>query len=315
MGGNLDPIEAKARNLVADALADCEPGDTVTVAVSGGADSLALALVFSFLAKESGWNANAVVIDHDLQTNSAEVAQIAVEQLIGLGLEAHSKKVVVADEGGLEAAARKARYDYFDSLESKAILLAHTLDDQAETVLLGLGRGSGPRSIAGMRSVNGKYRRPFLTIRRADTEHLCALHKLQPWQDPHNQDPKFRRVRIRNEVLPLLDDVLGGGAAESLARTAEQIQIDLDYLDEMVNQIGVSGDCQLLAGYHPALRSRILRKLAISAGALELTAVHLRELDRLVTDWRGQGPIQLPGHISVTRTDSTLRFVSSDVAG
>ena len=315
MGGNLDPIEAKARNLVADALSDCEPGDTVTVAVSGGADSLALALVLSFLAKESGWNAKAVVIDHGLQADSAAVARIAVEQLVGLGLDAHSKKVDVAKEGGLEAAARKARYDYFDSLDSKAILLAHTLDDQAETVLLGLGRGSGPRSIAGMRALNGKYRRPFLTIRRAETEHLCALHKLAAWQDPHNQDPKFRRVRIRNEALPLLEEVLGGGVAESLARTAEQVQVDLDYLDELVDQIGLSDDCQFLASYHPALRSRLLRKLAIAAGAVELTAVHLRELDRLVTDWRGQGPIQLPGHISVTRTDSTLRFAPSDMAG
>ena len=131
--------------------------------------------------------------------------------------------MTVGTAGGREAAARTARYAALDAVADalgRDVLLGHTLDDQAETVLLGLGRGSGPRSIAGMRPRSGRYLRPLLGVRRATTEAACRALGLDCWDDPHNDDRALQRVRLRREVLPLLEDVLQGGVAEALARTA-----------------------------------------------------------------------------------------------
>ena len=122
------------------------------------------------------------------------------------------------------------------------MLLAHTLDDQAETVLLGLGRGSGPRSIAGMRPYDPPWCRPLLGVRRAVTHGACAELGLTPWHDPHNADPRFTRVRLRTEVLPLLEDVLGGGVAEALARTAAALREDAEVLDDLAARATGDGD-------------------------------------------------------------------------
>jgi len=197
----LDPSVAAGRNLVRNVLADLGPGSRVVVAVSGGADSLALAAVTAFVADRASWDLRAVIVDHQLQTGSADVAANAAKQLAERGVDVDVVEVEVRRAGGPEAAARSARYAVLEAQDTDAVLLAHTLDDQAETVLLGLGRGSGPRSIAGMAEVNGLFRRPFLALRRSDTEQICVASGLTWWVDPHNSDPAFRRVRIRSEAL------------------------------------------------------------------------------------------------------------------
>lgn len=315
MGDRLDPAVAKGRNQVLAALADIGPGERVDVALSGGADSLALASCLAFVGAKAGWTCGAVVVDHGLQDGSAAVAESAAEQARGLGVDVDIVRVEVGTEGGPEAAARDARYAVLRARPAATVLLAHTMDDQAETVLLGLGRGSGPRAIAGMPAVNGLLRRPFLGLRRDETERICAASGLVPWSDPHNVDPRFRRSRLRHEVMPLLDDVLGGGVVEALARTADQIRTDVEFLDRLVTEHLGELAVDQLETLDPALRSRVLRLAALDAGATgsDLTATHLGELDRLVTDWRGQERVELPGRVSAIRDGGSLHFVTTPV--
>ncbi len=317
MGGALDPVVATGRNLVRSALTDLAPGSRVVVAVSGGADSLALAAVTAFVADREAYDLSAVIVDHQLQRESSAVAAKAAEQLAGLSVSAQVVTVDVGTAGGPEASARRARYEALERTGADAILLAHTLDDQAETVLLGLGRGSGPRSIAGMAPVDGVLRRPFLGLRRAETEQICRAYGLQWWTDPHNSDPAYRRSRVRGEVMPVLEDVLGGGVAEALARTADQVRADNAYLDDIAARVAQPHRVDVLRHLHPALRSRVLRRGALEAGAdgSALTASHVAELDRLVTDWHGQVRIELPGGIACVREGDSLSYVRTPVGG
>ncbi|MGA9715136.1 MAG: tRNA lysidine(34) synthetase TilS [Aeromicrobium sp.] len=290
-------------------MADLPAGSRVVVGVSGGADSLALAAVATFVARGAGLDLSAVVVDHRLQSGSGEVARRAVTQLESLGVRARTEQVEVGNRGGPEAAARAARLAALTREPVDAVLLAHTRDDQAETVLLGLGRGSGPRSIAGMVPRSGLFRRPFLGLGRQQTEQICRAHGLTWWDDPHNVDPMFRRVRLRREVLPLMEEVLGGGVAEALGRTAEQLRADLDHLDELAADAHTL-DVDHLAALAQAIRSRVLRRAALDAGARpdELAAHHIGELDRLIADWHGQVRVELPGAVSCRRVDGVLVF-------
>ena len=317
MGGALDPTVATGRNLVRSALSDLGPGSRIVVAVSGGADSLALAAVTAFVADREAYELSAVVVDHQLQHGSAGVATRAAEQLTLLGVRTDVVAVEVGTVGGPEASARRARYEALTRTGGDAILLGHTLDDQAETVLLGLGRGSGPRSIAGMSPVDGVLCRPFLTLRRAETEQICRTYGLEWWTDPHNSDPAYRRSRIRSEAMPLLEDVLGGGVAEALARTADQVRSDSAYLDQLAAAVESPLRVDTLRDLAPALRSRVLRRGALEAGAdaSALTASHVTELDRLVTDWHGQRRIELPGGIACVREGDSLSYVRTPVGG
>ncbi|KAA0085748.1 tRNA lysidine(34) synthetase TilS [Mycolicibacterium sp. P9-64] len=260
------------------------------VALSGGADSLALTAVAADLRPTT-----ALIVDHGLQAGSADVAATAREQALTLGcVDAQVLNVDVGSAGGPESAARTARYAALDTARDGApVLLAHTLDDQAETVLLGLGRGSGARSIAGMRPWDPPWLRPLLGVRRADTHTACAQLGLVPWQDPHNVDPRFTRVRLRAEVLPLLEDVLGGGVAEALARTAAALREDNDALDGQAATVAVGdgSDTRRLADLPAAVRRRVIRAWLLTSGASDLTDVQIRAVDRLVTDWRGQGGV------------------------
>lgn len=313
---SLDPAVARGRLLVRGALDDVPAGRDVLIAVSGGADSLALAAVTAFEARTAGWALRAVIVDHRLQAQSADVARHAGEQLAELGVDARIVEVSVGERGGPEAAARQARYAALDADPADVIVLAHTLDDQAETVLLGLGRGSGPRAIAGMPAVSGRYRRPLLALRRTETEQICRAHGLTWWDDPHNADPKYRRVRIRNEVLPLLEDVLSGGVVEALGRTADQIRADVDFLDALAarhDDLTVAALVEL----PEALRLRVLRRAAIAAGAAgdELAFTHIRAIDTLITGWRGQTRIELPGHVSAKRKGDRIIFGPTPMAG
>lgn len=291
------------------------------VALSGGADSLALTAVAAGIRPTT-----ALIVDHGLQPGSGGVAEAAKAQALRLGcVDARILTVAVGTAGGPEAAARSARYDALDGARDDApVLLAHTLDDQAETVLLGLGRGSGPRSIAGMRVGDPPWYRPLLAVRRADTVAACKELGLTAWQDPHNADRRFTRVRLRTEVLPLLDDVLGGGVPAALARTADALREDTDTLDQLGAQAhrdaltGAGLSVAALAPLPAAIRRRAIREWLVAGGARGLTDVQLRGVDALVTAWRGQGGVAVPSPLSrqrliAGRRDGTLTLHTEPV--
>ncbi|SPM30163.1 tRNA lysidine(34) synthetase TilS [Mycobacterium terramassiliense] len=263
------------------------------VALSGGPDSLALTAVAAPLRPTT-----ALIVDHGLQDGSAAVAETARRQAIALGcIDAQVLCVQVGKHGGPEAAARSARYAALRESSAGPVLLAHTLDDQAETVLLGLGRGSGVRSIAGMRPHDPPWCRPLLGVRRSATHAACAELGLAIWQDPHNSDRRFTRTRLRLEVLPLLEDVLGGGVAEALARTATALREDTELIDALAAQAlpGVRAGPGLQPGALGKLsgpvRRRVIRGWLLAGGATGLTDKQIRGVDALITDWRGQGGV------------------------
>src|SRR4051812_21448576 len=229
------PAVAQLRGAVRPGLT--RSAQPVLVACSGGADSLALAAAVAFEAPRAGVPAGAVTVDHGLQAGSAERAEATAGLLRKLGLAPVAVLTVeVGTDGGPEAAARSARTTALETAAAQPgarVALGHTLDDQAETVLLGLGRGSGPRSLAGMVEERGRFWRPLLGVRRTTTRQACADQGLPVWDDPWNADPAYTRARLRAEVLPLLEDVLGGGVAPALARTAALLREDLDALDAL----------------------------------------------------------------------------------
>ncbi|MGV9679027.1 tRNA lysidine(34) synthetase TilS [Nocardia sp. NPDC003482] len=299
------PAALEVRRAVRDWLARYAPTGVVAVALSGGADSLALTAA----AVTEAEVVDALIVDHGLQAGSDRVAAAAAEAALALGCRsARVLPVRVAGAGGLEAAARRARYAALDSArDGLPVLLGHTLDDQAETVLLGLGRGSGARSIQGMAPVAAPWGRPLLGVRRAETRRLCAELGLRPHEDPHNSAPEFTRVRLRAEVLPLLEEVLGGGVAAALARTAEQLRTDNAVLDGLAEELLVAAtegpalSAETLATAPAALRRRALRAWLTAGGAKGLTDKHLRAVDALVVDWRGQGGVAVGGGLPGTR--------------
>ncbi|WP_338896751.1 tRNA lysidine(34) synthetase TilS [Streptomyces sp. TG1A-60] len=295
----------------------------VLVACSGGADSMALASALAFEAPKLGVRAGGITVDHGLQPGSGLRAEEVVLRLNALGLDpVESVAVTVGRDGGPEAAARDARYAALDAALDRhgatAVLLGHTRDDQAETVLLGLARGSGIRSLSGMAAVSGadgRYRRPFLQLDRQTARKACMVQSLSVWDDPHNADPAYTRSRLRHEGLPALEKALGKGVVEALARTARLSRDDADALDTWARQAEASVrdaagllECAKLYALPPAVRRRILRRAAIEAGAPagSLFARHIEEIDRLITGWRGQGAINLPGRVVAQRQGGRL---------
>ena len=320
-----DPAVAAVRSAVRESLGGQPPGGLVLVACSGGADSLALAGALAFTAVRAGLRAGGVTVDHGLQEGSAARAGEVVKVLQGLGLDpVESVAVSVGRAGGPEAAAREARYTALNGGGAGAVLLGHTLDDQAETVLLGLARGSGARSLAGMAPCAGRYLRPFLGLTRAEVRRACLAMGLAPWDDPHNEDTAYTRVRVRKKVLPLLEEELGPGVSEALVRTAAQLREDADALDawavralEEARDFDHALDVRALEGLPRAVRSRVLRRVAVAAGspAGALASVHVAAVDRLVTAWHGQRGVDLPGGIRVIRRYGKLHFGTAEVAG
>jgi tRNA(Ile)-lysidine synthase len=310
---SLAPAVAAVRRAVREALRHVDP-DRILVACSGGADSLALAAATAFVAPRLGLRAGLVSVDHGLQPGSAERAKEVVSWAAGAGLApAEAVSVSVAGHpGGPEAAARAARYEALVTaahrLGASTVLLGHTRDDQAETVLLALARGAGPRGLAGMpvrRDVAGvALLRPLLDISRQQTRQACAALGLAPWQDPHNTDPAYARARVRSTALPALVAALGPGVVANLARTARLLAADTAALDDLAPEPG-NGPLLVaeLAELPPALRTRTLHRwaLALGAPAGALSHRHVAALDALVVDWHGQGPIHLPGGIKVAR--------------
>lgn len=343
-GQGLDATRVAVRR----ALADLAPGDVVLVACSGGPDSLALAAATAFTAPRGGLRAGAVCVDHGLQSGSAEVSRDAAARCRDLGLDpVETVAVRVPARGGPEGAARTARYQALQEAAerhgARAVLLGHTRDDQAESVLLALGRGSGTRSLAGMPAVRGVFRRPLLGLPRALTEQACRDAGLTPWMDPSNApegplrtaDGRLPpRVAVRAHALPALEAAAGPGVPGALARTAELLRDDADLLDELAweawarlrpdaaaldgDRVGpevdeVMLDVEALCSLHPALRRRVLRTAIGQVGrrareghAATVTATHLAAVDGLLTDWHGQGEVGLPGGVLAGRACGRL---------
>ena len=341
----LTPAVADIRRAVRDALQSAG-APFVLVALSGGPDSLALAAATAFEASRAGIRAGAVIVDHGLQEGSDAVAGRAAGQARALGLDpVLVTRVEVAEgpasaTGGAEAAARSARYAAIDAAlgatGARAVLLGHTLDDQAETVLLGLARGAGAASLSGMAAetapadadphhphdrstgvAQGTRIRPLLGIRRSQTVQFCADSGLEPWHDPHNDSAEFTRVRVRRTVLPLLERELGPGIAEALARTAEQLREDdetlrglaTETIEDLVEhaEAGIAISAGALAANPPALRNRIIRYVVDSEFGVSLSRSQTLAVAALVTDWHGQKGVDLPG-IRVVRQGSLVVF-------
>lgn len=319
-----DPAVAATRLAVREHLVDLPERSLVLVACSGGADSLALAAALAFEAPRAGLRAGAVVVDHGLQDASADVARRAADSCRHLGLD--PVEVATAEVpttgAGLEADARQARYDVLEQAANRhaavLVLIGHTRDDQAEQVLLGLARGSGARSLSGMPVRRGRFVRPFLALPRATTRAACAAYGITPWEDPHNADESFRRVRAR-KVLTTLEAELGPGFAAALARSADLLREDADYLEALAAKAradlpaapGHPGvDLDALAALPRAIRTRVWRILAQEAGSPigDVSAAHVESLDALLTSWHGQGPLHVPGGIAVARERRAIRF-------
>ena len=299
---------APAALLVARAVADHLPPGEVIVGCSGGADSMALALGAQWAAARGGGRIRAIVVDHGLQDGSADVAERTRQRLHSRGVEADIVKVTVRRSGdGIEAAAREARLSALTA-QGLPVLLGHTLDDQAESVLLGLLRGSGTRSLAGMAPRRELLIRPLLGLRREETVAACQAWGLEWWHDPMNDDPAFARVRARR-LLRELSEGLGRDVAPALARTALLARADADLLDSLAGieaPDDESPSCRELADLPDALRWRALHRWLGSRGsAAEQT--HVFAVDQLVLAWRGQGGIHVPGG-TVRRVDGRLHF-------
>ncbi len=296
----------------------------ILVGCSGGPDSLSLAVTARAVVDRCADRpVVALIIDHGLQLGSAETAASVGDQLAEHGVASEVVRVEVGAVGGPEAAARAARYAALIAAAERhgaaTVLLGHTLDDQAETVLLGLARGSGARSLAGMASTRDRFGRPLLGLRRTVTAAACAELGLCPVTDPHNTDPGYARVRVRHSVLPVLEAELGPGIVEALGRTAGQLRADADLLDTLADQAyptvtlgddhDRSVDCAGVAALAPSLRSRVLRRYLLGHGAAEVTAAHLDAVGVLLDDWHGQRWVDLPG-IKVVRDHGQLRAVA-----
>lgn len=325
--GVLDPSVAAVRNAVRDALAAISPAGLVLVACSGGADSLALAAATGFVAPRLGWRAGLVTVDHRLQPDSGRQAGSVAEWAGKAGFDPVEVLPVTVPSGGRvggpEAAARSARYRALAAVAGRvgaaAVLLGHTRDDQAETVLLALARGAGPRGLAGMPPRRDRagviWLRPLLDIGRDQTRAACEALGLDPWQDPHNRDPAYARTRVREGALPALVAALGDRVVDNLARTAAQLAADNAVLDDQAAAAlaaarTAAGGLAVpaLVELPEAIQSRVLHAWAreLGAGGSALSHRHVAALSALVTDWHGQGPVHLPGGILVVRRGKVL---------
>ena len=313
---------ATVRNAVKDQVRTLPRGATVMVACSGGPDSMALAAACAFVAPRESVHAGLITVDHGLQEGSAERARALEPWAHAAGFDFVEVATVHVDpsDGGPEAAARTQRYAAMRKAAQRrnasAVLLGHTRDDQAETVLLALARGSGPRGVSGMRWRRDLWWRPLLAVSRADTVDACEQLRLPVWHDPHNRDPAYTRSRVR-AAMPVLSETLGPRLVGNLARTAHLVADDNDALDLYAETLRESAGETLgkdrlavepLVSAHKAVRTRALRLWAIENGARgdDLSYAHIRAVDALVMTWHGQGATALPGGVSVARVGGVL---------
>jgi tRNA(Ile)-lysidine synthase len=319
------PIEMQ--NAVQNLLKDFDAGDYVLVGCSGGADSLALAWTTLVVGKRLELKTGVIIVDHQLFPESNSVALNAKKQCEDLVIEEVIIKKVNVEQNheGLEAAARIARYEAFENVlqetNAQVILLAHTQDDQAETVLMRLTRGSGAKSLSGMAQVSGKYLRPFLHLRKKLVHDSLDLIGLKAWQDPANTDHQFLRVKVRHELMPKIVEVLGESAISSLDKTSQLLRLDNQALEDLAQQffesqkdVKTNGlEISELEKLSEAIRTRVLRICAIASGVHPgpFSFEHIEAIDALVKNWHGQGNVDLPGFIQATRVNGSLRFVAS----
>jgi tRNA(Ile)-lysidine synthase len=295
-----------------------ESNSTICVGVSGGMDSLALAVAAKLEAADFNLDLVAVIVDHGLQENSADVAASTKKKLSSIGYSnifVGKANVLVTD--GIEASARRARYLVFqqalETYGAKVLLLGHTKNDQAEGVLLGLARGSGTKSLSGMSEISGSFIRPFLNIDRSTTQAACDESGIEYWSDPHNLNTEFTRVRIRENILPLIEKEIGPGIIDALSRSAKILREDATALDEWAERVFGEVDptdieISFLVALPIAVRSRVLRLAIYAAGAPSgsISATHLEPIEAFVSDWRGQGHTSLPGGVKVCRISGRL---------
>jgi len=319
------PIEMQ--NAVQNLLKDFDAGDYVLVGCSGGADSLALAWTTLVVGKRLELKTGVIIVDHQLFPESNSVALNAKKQCEDLGIEEVIIKKVNVEQTheGLEAAARIARYEAFENVlqetNAQVILLAHTQDDQAETVLMRLTRGSGAKSLSGMAQVSGKYLRPFLHLRKKLVHDSLDLIGLKAWQDPANTDHQFLRVKVRHELMPKIVEVLGESAISSLDKTSQLLRLDNQALEDLAQQffesqkdVKTNGlEISELEKLPEAIRTRVLKIFAIASGVHPgpFSFEHIEAIDALVKNWHGQGNVDLPGFIQATRVDHSIRFIPS----
>jgi tRNA(Ile)-lysidine synthase len=366
----LDPAVAAVRSAVRRGVRGLgyptDPAPLALVACSGGPDSTALAAAARFTLPRLGWRVGLVTVDHQLQEGSAERAKRVADWATAAGFEPVRVETVTVHAptdgsagpksgrtGGPEAAARDARYEALAAAArasgAAAVLLGHTRDDQAETVLLAVVRGAGPRGLAGM-PVRSQYPRaprrirppgdgiesgpasdlgtpteflrPLLAVSRAQSRAACTAENLPVWDDPHNTDPAFRRTHAR-ALLALLAEHLGPAVVDNLARTARLAAADTAALDALARRAarrahvpggGLSAD--RLARLPDAVRTRVLHRWAALLGVpgSALSHRHVAALDALVTDWHGQGSVSLPRGLTVVRRDGVL-WPGGDAAG
>ena len=297
-------------------------GELILFGCSGGTDSMALAA--ALLKENSDTKIIPVVVDHGLQDGSEQIAARTINKLKEMGFtEVASARANVEITDGLEASARRARYQIFnqfiDAYQPKYFLLAHTLNDQAESVLLGLARGSGARSLSAMATVNNIFIRPLLKISREQTTAACIEAGIDIWQDPHNDDQRFARVRVRKNLLPQIERDLGPGVTQALARSADLLRDDADALDDFANQYFQQTDPKdldvlELERLPKAIRTRVLRLAIYKAGAPSgmLSADHIAQAEALISDWHGQKEVALPGNVKLSRISGRITLFTTN---
>jgi tRNA(Ile)-lysidine synthase len=326
----LTPEVADARRAVRDFLErqNLKPGSVILLAVSGGGDSMALAAAAAFEAPKLSLIPGAVIVDHGLQDGSDQVAQTAANTCEQLGLApVIISKVQVEQTGeGMEAAARDARFRAIEKARieqgAELVLLAHNLEDQAETVLLGLARGSGLSSISGMDAFDPARNigRPFLNLTRDSLRKSCSDQGIRYWDDPQNSDSKFARVRVRN-LLVELESALGPGFAKALSRTAAQAADADDVITGLAAELSAKAKAETsarsvsyrvddLVTADRAVRTKALFLICQRAGAKNISAVQVEQVEELVTNWHGQKSAHLSG-ITVERVKDLLVFRAS----
>ena len=319
--------------------------ETVVVAVSGGADSTALLLAIDELKTHNKLSTDLCVahLDHKLRKSSAKDAKWVSDLAKRLGYQVvigRSKvaETARADSDNLEQAAREARYAFLErtakKVSAKFVLTAHTMDDQAETVLLRLMRGSGGSGLGGMEALRPvaknssiQLARPLLWARRIETEEYCRLRKVDFLADEMNDDQRFARVKVRKQLLPLMQS-FNNRIVEAISRTASQLREDgavlFDNSDALLRRASVSYDkdetktpvldVKLLANSPVALRRRALRQwLSEARGSTRrLEMVHLLAVEKLLDGSAGGKVVELPGGGRVRRRRNRLEFESEN---
>ena len=276
-------------------------GSTVSCAVSGGADSLALMA----LAVAAGLKVTAIHVDHGLRPDSALEAEIVRSAADAIGAHFQAVTLAVGQGSNLEARARQARYEALPD----DVLTGHTADDQAETVLLNVLRGAGLDGLAGIRSFGGPSQNvghPLLAIRRSETEAVCQFLGWQPVFDPSNNDHSLLRNRIRQQILPLLNEASHRDLTPILSRQAALMADDSNLLDELAADIDPT-DAKALTSAPVALARRAIRRWLSGNHPPDAASV-----ERVLAVARGEViACELPGGFRISRTNQRISITST----